>query len=242
MIFIREGGDQARLWSVVEHHGEVANNRILGRFVSEDGGRASVDGDGVDPWGRDRRRTDSRGVDAAVDDPVAIDRSGVASGRIEDVRAAEGILVVLTEEQKACRAAKRQLTNALKEGEQALRHEARPREWHEQDLYLTREQALAGEACRGCGLPVIDNLASWPAAMYLSPEERVGYDAAEALSRQMHPKCDAHRWSMQGSRATHCGYCCPPISMSQKQARTSGACSPASASPARKNSTSGSAP
>lgn len=32
VVFIREGGDQARLWSVVENLGEVANNGILGTF------------------------------------------------------------------------------------------------------------------------------------------------------------------------------------------------------------------
>lgn len=32
VVFIREGGDQARLWSVVENHGEVANNGILRTF------------------------------------------------------------------------------------------------------------------------------------------------------------------------------------------------------------------
>ena len=32
VVFIREGGDQARLWSVVENRGEVANNGILRTF------------------------------------------------------------------------------------------------------------------------------------------------------------------------------------------------------------------
>lgn len=123
----------------------------------------------------------------------------------------------LCEEQKAERAEKRRMTNALKEEARAHRDEARRVQWQEEGKYLTREQAAAGEACRGCGLPVIDNLGSWPGTMHLTPEQRVDYDADQAAYRDMHPNCDAHRWSMSGSRATHCGYCCPPIPMSQAQ-------------------------
>lgn len=32
VVFIKEGGDQARLWSVVENHGEVANNGVIRTF------------------------------------------------------------------------------------------------------------------------------------------------------------------------------------------------------------------
>ena len=39
-------------------------------------------------------------------------------------------------------------------------------------MYLTREQAAAGELCRGCGLPVIDNLGNWPGTMYLTDKQR----------------------------------------------------------------------
>lgn len=123
----------------------------------------------------------------------------------------------LTEEQKAARAAKRQMTNALKEETRAHRDEAKWREWREKGMYLTREQPAAGEPCRGCGLPVIDNLGNWPGTMYLTPEQKIEYDADQARYKEMHPNCDAHRWSMAGSRATHCGYCCPPIPMSPEQ-------------------------
>ena len=84
-------------------------------------------------------------------------------------------------------------------------------------MYLSREQAVAGELCRSCGLPVIDNLGKWPGTMYLTPEQRVEYDADQAKYKEMHSDCEAHRWSMSGSRATHCGYCCPPIPMSREQ-------------------------
>jgi hypothetical protein len=53
--------------------------------------------------------------------------------------------------------------------------------------------------------------------MYLTRKQRIEYKAHQAKYREMHPNCDAHRWSMQGSRATHCGYCCPPLPMSREQ-------------------------
>jgi hypothetical protein len=123
----------------------------------------------------------------------------------------------LTDEQKAERAAKRQMANALNEEERAHRNEAKHREWEESGMYLTREQAAAGEPCRGCGLPVIDNRGDWPGTMYLTPEQKPEYDADQALYAEMHADCHAHRWSMSGSRATHCGYCCPPIPISREQ-------------------------
>lgn len=124
----------------------------------------------------------------------------------------------LTEEQKAERAQNRRMTSALKEEARAHRDEARRQEWRDKRMYLTREQAAAGEACRGCGLPVIDNLGSWPGTMYLTDEQRITFDTDQERYREMHPNCDARRWSMAGSRATHCGYCCPPIPMSREQA------------------------
>jgi hypothetical protein len=73
--------------------------------------------------------------------------------------------MALTEEQKQSRAEARRLTAALKEETQAHRREARQREWHENNMYLSREQAASAEPSRGCGLPVIDNLGSWPPLM-----------------------------------------------------------------------------
>lgn len=57
----------------------------------------------------------------------------------------------------------------------------------------------------------------WPGTMYLTDEQRVIYDADQQRYRDMHPDCNSHRWSMAGSRATHCGFCCPPIPMSPEQ-------------------------
>lgn len=125
--------------------------------------------------------------------------------------------MAVDEEQKRSRAEARRLTAAVKEEAQAHRREAKQREWREKGMYLTREQALSGEPCRGCGLPVIDNLGSWPALMNLSEQERRDHDAAEAKFHQLHPDCDAVRWSMQGSRAMHCCLCCPPLPLSQSQ-------------------------
>lgn len=125
--------------------------------------------------------------------------------------------MALTQDQKAARAEKRRRVDALKEEERAHRNEARRREWRELGMQLTLEQAATGEPCRGCGLPIIDNLGSWPGTMYLTPEDRVPYDADQAQYREMHPNCDAHRWSMQGSRATHSGYSCPPLPLSPAQ-------------------------
>lgn len=123
----------------------------------------------------------------------------------------------LTEDQKRERAEKRRLTAALKEEEQAHRREAQRREWQVKDMYLTRDQAAAGEPCRGCGLPVIDNLGPWAPLMHLTDQERVDHDFADAIFKGLHPDCRSHRWSMQGSRTTHCGLCCPPLPLSASQ-------------------------
>jgi hypothetical protein len=142
-------------------------------------------------------------------------RHAISVDAASDIEKRES-LAKLTDEQKAERAAKRQLANALKEGARANRDEAKRREWREEG-YLTRAQAAAGEPCRGCGLPVIDNLGNWRGTMHLTPEQKVEYDADQALCEKMHTNCDTHRWSMSGSRATHCCYCCLPIPMSPEQ-------------------------
>jgi len=84
-------------------------------------------------------------------------------------------------------------------------------------MFLTRNQAVAGEPCRACRLPVIDGLGSWPPLVHLTEQERVDHDVAEAKFKQLRPDCHAHRWSIEGSRSTHCGLCCPPLPLSPSQ-------------------------
>lgn len=126
----------------------------------------------------------------------------------------------LTDEQKQTRAEARQRNEALRAEAEAVRREVKRREWHEKGMFLTRDQAAAGEPCRACGLPVIDGLGSWPPLMQLTEQERVEYDAAGATFKQLHPDCHAHRWSMEGSRMSHCGLCCPPLPLSASQIET----------------------
>lgn len=140
-----------------------------------------------------------------------------SDGAVYVTTATMGDALPLTSEQKADRARKRQLAVALKEESRAKRLEARSRGWTTKGMYLSREEAADGEACRGCGLPVIDNLGDWPATMYLSPNERIEYDAEQARFRERHSDCESHLWSMAGSRATHCGDCCPPLPLLDTQ-------------------------
>jgi hypothetical protein len=76
---------------------------------------------------------------------------------------------------------------------------------------------LSGAACRGCGDVLIDGLGGWPPMLKMSDPERAEYEAADQRFRERHRDCRAHRWSMSGSRATHCGYCCPPPPLSPGQ-------------------------
>lgn len=123
----------------------------------------------------------------------------------------------LTEEQKAQRARTRKRNQALAAEAEHRRTEARHREWKEMGLRLTRAELEAGVPCRGCGLPIIDDLEPFPALMHLTDAQRLEYDAAEKEYLERHGDCHAHRWSMGGSRTTHCGYCCPPPPLSERQ-------------------------
>ena len=126
-------------------------------------------------------------------------------------------LMALSEAQKEARAENRRIAAAQSAADDALRHEARRREWQEKGMYVTREQAAAGEGCRGCGLPVIDNLGSWRPLMQLNEKQRFERKVADAAFTERHQDSHAHRWSMEGSRATHCGLCCPPLPLSPSQ-------------------------
>ncbi|MGN6330319.1 MAG: hypothetical protein ACTHOD_01550 [Motilibacteraceae bacterium] len=123
----------------------------------------------------------------------------------------------LTEEQTAQRAAARRRSAALAAEEYALRNEHKRQEWDANGTRLTRAEMEAGVPCRGCGRPIIDGLGDWPPLMKLTEQEKREYDAAQADFAARHRDCRGHRWSMSGSRALHCGYCCPPPPLSERQ-------------------------
>jgi hypothetical protein len=86
---------------------------------------------------------------------------------------------------------------------------------------LSWEEYAAGEQCPGCGRPYRDK-ERWESkgTMHFTDEERVRYEAEEALFKQSHVECHAIRHSVSGSLTTHCGKCCPspPFSPKQKEA------------------------
>jgi hypothetical protein len=108
----------------------------------------------------------------------------------------------------------------LKEEARVRAREAMRVEWQDKGMYLSREQAAASELCRACELPVIDNLGDWPPLMQLTEQQRRDREAADSVFAQRHRNCHAHSWSMEGSRATHCGLCCPPLPLSSSQVET----------------------
>ena len=123
----------------------------------------------------------------------------------------------LSEEEKSRRAANRRRKAAMAAEEEAIRQENKRREWEANGTRLTRAELDAGVPCRGCGLPIIDGLGDEPAATKMTHEERGAHDAAEADFKRRHDGCRAHRWSVSGSRTTHCGFCCPPPPLSDEQ-------------------------
>lgn len=112
------------------------------------------------------------------------------------------------------------MKEALEAESRAQRSEARNREWAEKEMYLSREELIAGKPCHGCGLPVVDDHGNWSPSLYRSDKEQIEYDVAEARYREMHTECGSHPWSMSGSRTMHCGYCCPPPPISESQRAT----------------------
>lgn len=101
--------------------------------------------------------------------------------------------------------------------EDAPRRELKRREWDANGTQLTRDEIEAGVACRGCGQPSIDALGDWPPLMKLTEDEKREYDAAQADFAARHKDCHSHSWSVSGSRTLHCGYCCPPPPLSERQ-------------------------
>lgn len=123
----------------------------------------------------------------------------------------------LTEEEKARRALNRRRKAALEAEEDAIRQEKKRREWQANGTYLTRAEINAGEPCRGCGLPVFDGRGRLPVLLKMDSQQREEYEIAEADFRERHSDCRSHRWSIDGSRTTHCGFCCPPPPLSEEQ-------------------------
>ena len=106
---------------------------------------------------------------------------------------------------------------AVRAAQEDARQARRHREWVANGTYLSREELAAGVPCRGCGQAIIDELGPWPPLMKLDDEQTRDHEAAEAAFKSRHPDCHAYRWSMAGSRTTHCSFCCPPPPMSERQ-------------------------
>lgn len=123
----------------------------------------------------------------------------------------------LSAEEKKRRAAYRRRKAARAAEADALRREAKGREWADNGTRLTRAEPLAGVPCRGCGLAIIDGLGGTPALMKMTEDERIEYEASEAEFTVRHPDCRAARWSMSDSRKKHCCFCCPPPPLSEEQ-------------------------
>ena len=177
----------------------------------------SVASKDADAWFRDMPQVDL-GDRTWQDDWACTENSGprtvwrVAFRSLED-----GDMPVLTDEQKAERAMKRRFKQGLDAEADALRRQQKHQLWDTEGTRLTRAEVEAGVPCRGCGLPILDGLGNWPPLMHLTDERRLEHEVAEAAFKERHPDCRAHRWSMDGSRATHCGFCCPPVPLSDRQ-------------------------
>lgn len=120
-------------------------------------------------------------------------------------------------DEKERRALARRTKSALAAETEAHRQEAKRRRWADEGSRLTRAELEAGVCCRGCGLPVIDELGDWPPLMLLTDEEQTERENANRAFASRHPDCSSLRWSMSGSRATHCGECCPPPPLGDQQ-------------------------
>jgi hypothetical protein len=101
--------------------------------------------------------------------------------------------------------------------EEAARQTRKRREWLANGTYLSRGELEARVPCRGCGQSIIDGLGKWPPLMKLDDEQKRDYETADAAFKSRHLECHASRWSMAGSRTTHCSFCCPPPPLSEGQ-------------------------
>lgn len=118
----------------------------------------------------------------------------------------------LTEEQLRRRRLARARREALAAEEEDRRMTERRAMWEREGMYQTREEFESGEPCRGCGEPLLDGRGD--------RIERAEREAEETRFKERHGDCHALRWTMEGSSTMHCGYCCPPHPMSDKQWKT----------------------
>lgn len=123
----------------------------------------------------------------------------------------------LTEEQKRQRAAKRALRSALEAEAGDRRRRERDERWKREGTCLSWAEYVAGEPCRGFGEPMHDGLGDWYPLMKLSESEKREYEEADQKFREQHAECRDARWSVSGSRVTHCCFCCPPPPMGPQQ-------------------------
>ncbi|MGA4540877.1 hypothetical protein ACPA54_12850 [Uniformispora flossi] len=123
----------------------------------------------------------------------------------------------LTEEQLCRRRLARARREALAAEEDERRMAERRAMWEREGMYQTREEFESGEPCRGCGEPLLDGHGARIGLVHMTPEQRAEHDAEEARFKERHGDCHAFRWTMEGSRTMHCGYCCPPHPMSARQ-------------------------
>lgn len=123
----------------------------------------------------------------------------------------------LTEQQRRQRAEKRALRNALEAEAEDQRQRERAELWERERMRLSWEEYVAGEPCRGCGQPMRDGRGDWPPLLEMSEAEKQERNEAEQRFRDRHADCRAARWSVSGSRVTHCCFCCPPPPLGPKQ-------------------------
>ncbi|MEV6530486.1 hypothetical protein AB0M86_12950 [Streptomyces sp. NPDC051639] len=123
----------------------------------------------------------------------------------------------LTEEQKRQRAAKRALRSALDAEADDRRRRAQDERWKREGTRLSWADYVAGKPCQGCGEPMQDGLGDWYPLMKLSESEKHEHEEADRRFRERHADCRSGRWSISGSRVTHCCFCCPPPPVGPKQ-------------------------
>ena len=87
--------------------------------------------------------------------------------------------------------------------ERAARRALRREQWISEGAYLTWDEVLAGEPCRGCGEPVLRKHA---------PERSRAREMVEFQER--HSGCATYKSAVEVGGIMHCGDCCPPLPLS----------------------------